>query len=277
MRLSYQVATPEVKKGAGVTAYQGDLEESFKAVKQKGYDGVELMINDPSKIDVASINLLSEKYGLPISMVCTGEVFGQSGISFTDPDARRREDAIQRVKGAVDLALEVGTNLVNIGRVRGGFTLDGDHEKEERLSINGIREVAEYALEKDAIIALEPVNSIAANFINSTNDGIDIIEKMGMPSLKLMLDSNHMFLDDLDPLLSLERAREHVVFVHLADSNRLYPGNCKFNFREFLEKLKEIEYQGWVSVEVFQRPNQDIALEKSINHIRPILDDLFKE
>lgn len=274
MRLSYQIATPEVNRAAGVTAYQGDLEKSYSAVAEQGYDGVELMINNPSKIDVDEIIRLSEKYNLPISMVCTGEVFGQSGISFTDPDITRREEAIKRVKDSIDLALKVGTNLVNIGRVRGGLSLDGNHDEERALSVAGIKEVSEYALEHNAIIALEPVNSIAATFINSTQDGMKIVDEIGLPSLKLMLDSNHMFLDDIDPIKSLEEAKDYFVFVHLADSNRLYPGNCKFDFKTFIEKLKEIDYNGWLSVEVFQRPSQDIALEKSIKYIRPILDNL---
>lgn len=171
MRLSYQVSTPEIIRSSNVTAYQGNLEESFKNVADKGYDGVELMINDPFKIEPETINNLSKKYNLPISMVCTGEIFGQSGISFTDKSEDRRQEAIEKVKGAIDLGLQIGVNIVNIGRVRGGFSLDGNHEEERELSLNGIREVSEYALERDAIIALEPVNSIASNFINSTKDG----------------------------------------------------------------------------------------------------------
>lgn len=277
MRLSYQVSTPEVNRSSNVTAYQANLEQSFKTVAEKGYDGVELMINNPFKVDPGTINHLSSKYNLPISMICTGEIFGQSGISFTDKNQDRRQEAIEKVKGAVDLGLKVGVDKVNIGRVRGGFSLDGNHEEERKLSLNGIREVSKYALERDSIIALEPVNSIASNFINSTKDGIEIIDEIGISSLKLMLDSNHMFLDDIDPLESLEMAKDYLVFVHLVDSNRLYPGNCKFDFRSFIRKLDKIGYKGWLSVEVFQRPNQDVALEKSIEYLRPILDGLSKE
>ena len=274
MRLSYQVSTPEVKKAAGVTAYQADLETSFKMLADNGYDGAELMICEPAKIDADKIIRLSQQYSLPICMVCSGEVFGQDGLCFTDPDPARRAEAIKRVKDAVDLSVKVGANIVNVGRVRGGFSLGGNHEDERRLSVQGIRQVAEYAGEKGALIALEPVNSIAATFINTTQQGIAVIDEIGLPSLKLMLDSNHMFIDDPDPMQSIEDAKGYFVFVHLVDSNRLYPGNCKLDFKQFLRKVKEVGYDGWVSVEVFQRPNQDVALKKSIAHIRPILDNL---
>lgn len=274
MRLSYQVSTPEVKRAAGVTAYQADLETSFKMLAENGYDGAELMICEPAKIDADKIISLSQQYSLPISMVCTGEIFGQDGLCFTDPDPARRAEAIKRVKDAVDLSVRVGANIVNIGRVRGGFSLGGNHEDERRLSIQGIRQAAEYAGEKGALIALEPVNSIAATFINTTQQGITVIDEIGLPSLKLMLDSNHMFIDDPDPMQSIEDAKGYFVFVHLVDSNRLYPGNCKLDFKQFLRKVKGVGYDGWVSIEVFQRPSQEVALKKSIAHIRPILDNL---
>ena len=90
MRLSYQVSTPEVKKAAGVTAYQADLETSFKMLADNGYDGAELMICEPAKIDADKIIRLSQQYSLPICMVCSGEVFGQDGLCFTDSDPARR-------------------------------------------------------------------------------------------------------------------------------------------------------------------------------------------
>ena len=44
MRLSYQVATPDVVIAPSVTAYQGGLEHSFARLKECGYEGAELMV-----------------------------------------------------------------------------------------------------------------------------------------------------------------------------------------------------------------------------------------
>lgn len=271
MRLAYQIATNEIIPAAGVTAYQANLEQSFAKVKEVGYDGVELMVCNPKHVNAHQIRNLSEQYELPVAMVCSGEVFGQDGLSFTLLDKDKREEAIERVKDAVDLAVTVGAPYVNIGRVRGGFSLNGDHEQERIWSVEGIKSVARYAKPRGIVIALEPVNSIAATFINSTQDGLAILKEIDEPNLKLMLDSNHMFLDDLDPLKSIQEAKGQFVYVHLADSNRLYPGNCKFDFKSFIDVLKAVGYDDWISIEVFQRPNQDQAIELSYAHIRPFL------
>lgn len=274
MRLCYQISTPEVKKAPGVTAYQADLEDSYKALLENGYEGVELMVDNPSMVDSSRIKELSDKYNLPVAMICTGEVFGQSGLTFNHPEEEKRKEAVKRVKDAVDLAVKLDCGIVNIGRVRGGFSLGGDHEKERALSIEGMKAAGQYAGEKGIVIALEPVNSIAASFINTTQEGMAIVDEIGLSSFKLMLDSNHMFIDDKDLLKSIEDAKDYFVYVHLADSNRLYPGNCKLDFEAFIKKLKEVGYDGWVSVEVFQRPDQDIALKKSAAFLKPMIESL---
>lgn len=273
MRLCYQVATPEVTPAPGVTAYQGDLEHAFARLRECGYEGAELMVCDPRKINVEELKRLSEQYGLEIPMVCTGEVFGQGGVCFSHPDPENRQEAIDRCKAAVDVAKVFGAQ-VNIGRVRGGMIWGEDPAACRTRSIEGMREVAEYAKERGVIVALEPVNSIAINFINTTQEGIAAVKEVGVSSFKLMLDSNHMYIEDMDMEQSVIDAKDYVTYVHLVDSNRLYPGNRKLDFNMFLHSLREIGYNGWVSVEVFQRPTQDIALEKSAEYIRGVLNSI---
>lgn len=270
MKLSYQVATPDVRPAPGVTAYQGDLEQSFAHVHEAGYEGAELMVCDPARIDLALLDRLCDKYRLTIPMVCTGEVFGQDGLSFTDPDAERRAEAIRRVKAAADVAAHFGAQI-NIGRVRGGYVYGLPKEICRERSVNGMREAALYAQTLGVTMALEPVNSIASNFINTTQEGIRMVHEIGVPSCTLMLDSNHMFIDDRDMERSIRDAKGLVTYVHLVDSNRLYPGNCKLDFGVFIAGLRAIGYDGWLSVEVFQRPDQDTALRNSIAHLRPFV------
>ena len=273
MRLCYQVATPEVLPAPGVTAYQGDIGHAFARLKECGYEGAELMVCDPRKIDVAYLQELSKQYDLEIPMVCTGEVFGQSGLCFSHPDPAVRGEAIARCKAAVDVAAVFGAQI-NIGRVRGGYLWGEEPEGCRRRSMDGMREVAEYAQTKDVIMAIEPVNSIAINFINTTQDGIEAVKEINVPACRLMLDSNHMYIEDMDMLQSIREAKDYMTYVHLVDSNRLYPGNRKLDFRAFLAALADVGYQGWLSVEVFQRPTQDIALEKSAQFLTKLLKEL---
>ena len=273
MRLCYQVATPDVRPDPGVTAYQGELEHAFFRLRECGYEGAELMVCDPGQIDAANLERLCARYGLEIPMVCTGEVFGQGHVCFSHPDPAIRGEAIARCRAAVDLAQIFGAQI-NIGRVRGGFLWGEDPEACRRRSIDGMREVAAYAGRKGVLMALEPVNSIAINFINTTQEGLEVVREIGEPACTLMLDSNHMYIEDLDMVQSVYDARDVLSYVHVVDSNRLYPGNRKLDFHAFLSALRGIGYDGWLSVEVFQRPSQDAALEKSITFLKKKLENL---
>lgn len=271
MKLAYQIATPEVRDSWGVTAYQKPLDQSFRRLVEIGYDGAELMVANPELIDSAMIRNLSGKYELPVSMICTGEIFGQEGVSFSLKDDAKRMRAIRLVKAAIRLAGELNCSYVNIGRVRGGYTPKGNHEEERALSVAGLKEVSAYAEDYGVKVLLEPVNSIASTFINRTQEGIDLIKEIALPHFGLMLDSNHMFIDDPDMFESLCLARNYVEYIHVADSNRLYPGNCKLDFDAFFDILHKFLYTSWISVEVFQRPDQETAIQESFRYLKPFM------
>ena len=82
MKLCYQVATPDVAIADSVTAYQGPLEKSFSDLAKLGYQGVELMTLNPSELDWDFVKKEAEKNGLKVVLVCTGEIFGQLGLSY---------------------------------------------------------------------------------------------------------------------------------------------------------------------------------------------------
>lgn len=270
MKLAYQIATPDVKPAPSVTAYQGELENSFIQLQKVGYDGAELMVCNPITINANKVISLSQKYGLEIPMVCTGEIFGQDGLYFSSLDDDVRSEAIRRTKDAVDLAKMLNAQI-NIGRIRGGYIYGQSRGICRKRAVDGLREIAEYAKKKDVTVALEPVNSIALNFINSTQEGLDMLREINCSSFRLMLDSNHMYIDDRDIIGSIYEAKGYVTHVHIVDSNRLYPGNCKLDFKAFIDALKNTGYDSYLSVEVFQRPDQDTALERSFAYLKPLL------
>jgi sugar phosphate isomerase/epimerase len=274
MRLCYQVATPDVTIAPSVTAYQGNLERSFQRLKECGYHGIELMTRDPQLLNVNEIKDYCIKYNLNVTMICTGEVFGQDKLYFTAQDETIREASIKRICDIIDFAAEFGAS-VNLGRVK-GFYYDGVSEETiYRWAVEGLKKVSEYAKTKNVEIVVEPVTIMQTNFINTTGEGINLIKDVGMDNLKLMLDIFHMNIEEKNIIESIEASRGYIGYVHLSDNNRRAPGNCGLDFKAILKALKEKgAYDGAVSVEVFQLPDQDWALEYSIKHLKPIVDEL---
>jgi sugar phosphate isomerase/epimerase len=71
-----------------------------------------------------------------------------------------------------------------------------------------------------------------------------------MPNVKLMPDVFHMNIEDKTIGGELAKYIDYVAYIHLADSNRLAPGQRHTDFEDIFARLKEASYDGWVSVEI---------------------------
>ena len=270
IKLCYFVATPELRVDENVTAYQGDMENAFRMLRELGYDGAELMILEPDSVNRNRVEQLSREYDIEIPALCTGEVYGQGGLSFMDPDESIRTEAISRMKKIVDFASPFEAQ-VNIGRLRGQFSTKIPKETSLAWMYAAFEEVTDYAMERGVTIILEPVPYFACNNINSTQDGIEVVKKMGRDNFRLMLDIFSMNLEDISMERSFTDAKPFLAHIHVCDSNRLAPGRGNLDFEEIVNMIKASGYTQYISAEFFQHPDQDIVIEETSNVLRPLL------
>lgn len=274
MNLCYQVATPDVAIADSVTAYQGPLEKSFRELAQLGYDGVELMTLNPSELDWHSVKQEAEKNGLIFSIVCTGEIFGQLGLSYSNPDEANRREAIRRSKEIIDFASFLGANI-NIGRIRGQYCSELTKEQTEEYAVSAFQELSDYAAPKNVQIALETVTIMQTNFINTMADAERIIKMVDRPNFRLMMDVFHMNLEEKNVLQAIRDYSKYNIHVHLADNNRRYPGQCGLDFEEIISVFKECGYDGNFCTEIFQLPSMEEAAKGAIEYLKPIKEKVY--
>lgn len=270
IKLAYVIGTPELRVHETVTAYQGDLEVAFGRLKDLGYDGAELMILNPDLVDPQNLEQLSKGYGIEIPALCTGEVYGQGRLSFMDPDPSVRKEALSRTKKIIDFAAPFGAQ-VNIGRLRGRFSPEVPVETSLGWMYAAFEEVADYANGKGVTMILEPVTNLACNNINTTLEGIEVVRKVGKQNFRLMADIFTMNLEDKSMEQSFREARPYLTHIHVCDSNRLAPGRGNLDFRQIIEMIKGIDYEGYFSAEIFQHPDKDLAIEETMNILGPLL------
>lgn len=274
MRLCYQVATPDVAIADSVTAYQGSLEKSFYDLASFGYDGVELMTLNPSKLDWDFVRKEAEKNKLAVALVCTGEIFGQLGLSYTNSREEVRKEAIRRTKEIIDFASALNANI-NIGRIRGQYCSELSKEQTERYAVDAFKELSDYSGKKNVEIALETVTIMQTNFINTLEEAVRIIEAVDNPNFKLMMDVFHLNLEEKDICQAIRQYSKYNMHVHLADNNRRYPGHCGLDFERILSTFKECGYDKNFCTEIFQIPNQEEAAKGAITHLRPIFNKVY--
>jgi sugar phosphate isomerase/epimerase len=80
-----------------------------------------------------------------------------------------------------------------------------------------------------------------------------------------------MALEETSIVAALVRGREYLVHVQLGDSNRLAPGRGFLPWRDIVETLRALGYDGWLSMEFDQLPDSPTAARQAIEFIRPLI------
>jgi len=242
------------------------FDESLHKAKEYGFDGVELALRRADDITPGKLDVLLRKNELAVSAISTGQVFADGGLSLTNDDASIRAKTLDILLELVRMSGEYG-KVLNLGRVRGSIVSDFS----EGYFIENANILCSEAEKYGVIIILEPVNRYEINFINNLDEGVELIKKTGSRNLKLMPDVFHMNIEDDSITGSLVRNQEFVHYIHLADSNRLAPGWGHLDFYGIFKTLVDINFKGWVSIEILPKPTPNEAAKQAADYIIPYL------
>lgn len=247
--------------------YEGEMEKNIAKIKKMGYDGVELAVRNPEQLNVDWLKSILDRNQMSVPAIQTGQVYLEERLSFVNPDPAIRIKAIERIKSHVRLA-KVLDALVIIGLVRGKETKEISDEERDTWLSEALRECA---LENKSVkLVVEPINRYETDIINTVESGLDLLRKVNMENVGLLLDTFHMNIEEPSMTQSIFLAKEHLFHFHIADSNRWHPGAGHINFKEIINTLVQINYQGFVSAEILPLPDPDSAAKKTIEYMRKV-------
>ena len=244
------------------------FEESIRKASEYGYDGVELALKRADEIEEGTLKRWLKDCHMEVSCITTGQVFADLGLYFTHPDAEMRKRTVKVFEEMIDLAGTFG-GLVNAGRTRGFVGPGQTRQEAEKLFVDTMQALCDYAMARKVEVLVEPVNRYEINFINSLDQGSTLLDKVHRDNCGLHADVFHMNIEDDKMDDSLIRNGRWVRYVHFADSNRLAPGLGHLDFDQVMSALKKIRYNGWVSMEMLPGDDPDDMARKAIDFISP--------
>ena len=120
---------------------------------------------------------------------------------------------------------------------------------------------AEAAHEVGLKVALEPIGG--REFMGGPDDALAVVNASGHPALGIMVDTFHYYKSGVSPERVAQIPPEQILIVHindaenlaatdLVDANRLYPGLGILPLHGYLRALRQIGYDGYLSVEIFR-------------------------
>jgi sugar phosphate isomerase/epimerase len=251
--------------------FKGDLETNLQHIAALGYTGVELAIRDPKIIDIDELERLTRSNGLTVPAIGTGQAWGEEGLSFTDPDPEFRQAAIGRIKSHIPIAAHFGAVII-IGLIRGIVKPGVNQAQAMEWLVEALRDCNAAALPQGVRLALEPINRYETSLINTTAQGLDLIEQVGAENFGLLLDTFHMNIEEPEIEASIQTCGDRIFHFHVADSNRWYPGAGHLDFKSIIKTLFATGYSGWVSGEFLPYPDARSAAQKGISCLKDQVD-----
>lgn len=273
MKLSITVADQKALPSAFVV-YRG-FEDSIPKAAKLGFEGVELALKRADEINPSRLQQMLDDNNLEVSCISTGQVYADGGLMLTHEDSSKRDHVIRIFKELIDLGSEFGS-LVNIGRVR-GIIGDRNRHQVENLFIDVSRNLCDYAAKKNVTLVLEPINRYETDFINNIDEGVKLVKKVSRANMMLMPDIFHMNIEDKKIGQTLSENIKYIKYIHLADSNRLAPGNGHTNFESVFTHLQRAGYDGWVCAEILPLPSPDEAAMQAAEYLLPVIEDYSRE
>lgn len=242
--------------------------EQYESAAEAGFDYYEPAVTALAKLDEEAWgNFLSRvsKAGLPVETAC---VLFPGEIKLVGPEADWdvSENYLKKVFPRLE---QVGVKVVVLGsggarRVPEGYPA----ESAEKQFISAARKIGDLAETFGILIALEPINHLETNFLNTVSEGLALVRKIKHPSVKLLADAWHMAKENEGPGV-LFSAAEALIHAHTAGVvERRFPGTSgEKDLAGFFDTLMECGYAGRLTVEAKTDDfSKDAAL--AMGHLR---------
>ena len=190
---------------------------------------------------------------------------GERGIA-CHPD--RVDEFQQGVGEAIDYATALGCKQVNC---LAGIAPEGAAPEKLRQTFVANLSFAAAKLEEAGIrLLIEPINTtdIPGFYLCRSSQARSVIDEVGSSNLALQYDIYHMQIMEGDLVRTIERNRDIISHVQIADNpGRNEPGTGEINYPFLFEFLDKVGYEGWIGCEY--RPLTDTR--SGLGWIKPYL------
>ena len=235
---------------------------SIAAAADYGQDFIEIPLIDIPSVDAAHTRALLEKYGL--RAVCS-LVLPEPAWASVRPEA-----AVEHLGAALDKAADMGAEALT------GVTYGGTHERTGFPPTRGeydnltraLSSAARHAKTRGLQFGIETVNRYENHLLNSAEQAVALVERIGADNVFVHLDTFHMNMEEKGIANGIVAARDHLKYMHMSESDRGTPGFGNVAWDEVFSALAAIDFKGVLTLESFAAMPADMA--GAISTWRPV-------
>lgn len=259
--------------------FQGwEWERICDFARELGYTGLE--VAPFTLADSAEMVSAQERERLRTSASARGvEVLGlhwllvkPAGLYVTHPDPAIRKRTADYFVSLVHLCADLGGKVMIIGSPKQRNLLPGVSQAQAMAFAQEVFTPSlAPAAQRGVTLAFEPLGPSETDFIQTVDEALELVRRIDHSNFQLNLDVKAMS-SEAKPIPDIIRsAAGHIAHVQVNDPNLLGPGMGDVKYEPIIAALREVGYDGWLSVEAFDyKPGVEKIARDSMEYLKRV-------
>ena len=255
-----------MKYGMNLLLWTGELTDdllpTLEALKQHGFDGVEVPI---FHADVDNYSRWAKRLD-DLGLERTGVTVRNLEDNPISPDEAVRKVGVENNLRAVDCCHAVGATAL-VGPFQsaiGVFTGQGPTEDEWKWGVDSTRRVASHAEDAGVTLCVEPLNRFESYLLNSAADAARFARDVDHAQCRILYDTFHANIEEKNIAQAVHDCADVLGHVHISENDRSTPGAGNVRWDETFDALKKVGYDGWMVIEAFGLALPELAAATKI-------------
>ncbi len=256
-------------------------EQQCAIVADAGYKGIEIAPFTLVKTGIREISAIGRQ-AMRTSMSDAGlECVGlhwllalpPKGLHFTTPNEKVRKKSVAYLIELIDFCGDLGGTVMVFGSPKQRNTQGISVSEAKNYFADGLAAVADHAQQRGVQILIEPLDTSQTDVVNTLAEAKEIIDHIQHPAIQTMFDF-HNTPNETEPFdVLIAKYFEHIKHVHVQeiDGRYLGTGDAVTTYVKGFQKLKDLKYDKWISLEVFDfSPGGKTIAEESMKTLKQI-------
>lgn len=247
------------------------LDDALNRIAHTGYSGVEFDARCLVNRDMLELADKCQERGLAVAGL-HWLLAGTRDLHLTHPSREVRRATLGHLRNLAVKCAELGGRVMTLGAGQTRSVLPGV-TRDEALSYaeEVLTALGHDLVAKGVYLGVEPLRPQECNLLNRADVAAELVDRIGCPNIGLTLDAKAMSSESRPREELVAAYARYLVHVHVNDPSGTGPGMGPANLGPMLRAVKNVAYEGWISVEAFDpAPDPDTVAIQSIEYIRQL-------
>jgi sugar phosphate isomerase/epimerase len=258
------------------------FDKAFAVAAECGYAGIEIapftisnLVTDVSAQRRREIRRQAERAGLKV-IGLHWLLAKTKGFHLTSPNPEIRKNTTRYLGALADFCADLGGDLLVFGSPQQRNLAEGVTREQGLDYATDVIQAALPLLERaDVRMAMEPLSPNTTNFLRTAAEANELLDRVKSPRCQLVLDCLAMTHESQPRAELVRQHAARLIHFHANDPNRMGPGFGDLDFLPIFKALRQIQYGGWISVEVFNyKPGPERLARESIQYMKDCLSQI---